>query len=182
MVLLYICLPSLQLKIYAQELSIRIVTGHNRLLVYVFGCKDQNKYAQTRKVIDITRQTQRHKIFNVENPKKGKTMGVHRPQEQITMKREEERGSTIRDLEATTLSSSSSGDDYRVAHSFSLSLSLRTSYRGHYHTNNLTMIYATQYYSFPQLHIYLYNFLVIYIHSPQGHIQAIYNYNLSNQS
>ena len=73
--------------------------------------------------IENNRDTDRNietQIFYVENPKGKNHGGPQTPRKQITMMR----GSTIRDSETTTLSSSSSSDSYKVTHSFSLSLLL----------------------------------------------------------
>ena len=151
-------------------------------LVYVRGCKDRDKYTQTKILWETANAKRGHKILMWKTQNREKPRGSTNPQIGINTMR----GSTIRDSEATTLSSSLSGDGHRVTHSslpLSLSLSLTHYYRGHYHSCYLTKIYTTlHHYNLPKLHIYLYNFLAIYIYSPQGHIQAIYNYSLSNRS
>ena len=94
------------------------------------------------------------------------------------------RGSTIRDLEATTLSSSSSTDDGRVSNSYTLTI-LSHSYRGNnllslcYNDNHTTLIIKFG------LVVYMYTYTTFQLFTDMahtGHIQTIYNYSLPSWS
>ena len=54
---------------------VRIVIGHNQLLVYVRGCKDRDKYAQTEILRTEHERNRGTQDINVENPKVGKNYG-----------------------------------------------------------------------------------------------------------
>ena len=113
--------------LYEREarLLLGLIPATTGWLMYVRGCKGRDKYAQ----IEILRTKhvwkRVHKILTWKTQNREKPQGSTNPKNRITMMR----GSTIRDSEATTLSSSLSTDGDRVSNSYTLTLSLTQLHR-----------------------------------------------------
>ena len=112
---------------FAHTLTVRNLTGHNRL-TRVYMRVQRSRITRYRHKAENT-ETQ---DFNVENPNREKPWRSTNPRNRITIRR----GSTIRYSEAMTSRPSSS--NCRGTHSYTRTLSLLHSYRGNYRLSNFT--------------------------------------------
>ena len=132
----------------------RIVTGHNRLFIHMFGCKESTLTVHRQKMKNSKQETEKtqRRIFLCGKPEMGKTTGVHKPREteslcwkkggvQLEAPRQRPRDST------------SSTDGYRVTHALTLTHLLLHSYRGNDLLSNLFDNHSSPYYDCPSTYI-----------------------------